>query len=92
MNALERVAEEMRGCETAAHEADRSTSRGLLRGIDAGQPSRGRLPLGVSTATIERWRRRQRETGRVAPSPRAGLPRRIGPAQEDALVAQDEAV
>ena len=65
----------------------------LLRAIDAGlsQAEAARL-LGVSTATIERWRRRQRETGRVAPSPRAGRPRRIGPAQEAALVAQAEAL
>ena len=61
----------------------------LLGAIDAGlsQAEAARL-LGVSTATIERWQRRRRETGGVAPLPRRGRPRRIGPAQEAPLLAQ----
>jgi transposase len=61
----------------------------LLSALDAGlsQAEAARL-FGVSTATLERWRRRHRETGSVAPQPRAGRPRRIGRAQEAALLAQ----
>lgn len=61
----------------------------LLGAIDAGlsQAEAARL-LGVGAATIERWVRRRRETGGVAPLPRRGRPRRIGPAQEAPLLAQ----
>ena len=61
----------------------------LLRAIDAGlsQAEAARL-FGVGTATIGRWRRRQRERGSVAPVPRPGRPRRIGREQERALLAQ----
>jgi transposase len=61
----------------------------LLRAMDAGlsQAEATRL-FGVSPATLERWRRRQRQTGSVAPQPRPGRPRRIGRAQEAALLAQ----
>jgi transposase len=61
----------------------------LLRAIDAGlsQAEAARL-FGVGTATIERWRRRQRETGSVAPRRRSGRPPRIAPAQTAALTAQ----
>ena len=61
----------------------------LLGAIDAGlsQAEAARL-FGVGTATIERWRRRQRETGRVAPRRRPGRPPRIAPAQAAALTAQ----
>src|SRR5918994_1526639 len=65
----------------------------LLRAIDAGlsQAEVARL-FGVGTATIARWRRRQRERGSVAPRPRVGRPRRIGRAQERALLAQVRAL
>ena len=61
----------------------------LLGAIDAGlsQVEAARL-FGVSTATLERWRRRQRERGSVAPHPRPGRPRRIAPSQDAALLAQ----
>lgn len=61
----------------------------LLRAIDAGlsQAEAARL-FGVSPATIDRWRRRQRERGSVAPSPRSGRPPVLGPAQRAALLAQ----
>jgi transposase len=65
----------------------------LLRAIDAGlsQAEAARL-FGVGPATIVRWRRRQRERGTLAPRPRAGRPRRIGRAQERALLAQVRAL
>ena len=65
----------------------------LLRAIDAGlsQAEAARL-FGVGPATIARWRRRQRERGSVAPQPRPGRPRRIGRAQERALLAQVRAL
>src|SRR5688500_17337622 len=61
----------------------------LLGAIDAGlsQAEAARL-FGVGTATIERWRRRQREHGTLAPRPRSGRPRRIGPGHIAALTAQ----
>jgi transposase len=54
----------------------------LLGAIDAGlsQAEAARL-FGVGTATIERWRRRQRESGSVAPRVRSGRPRCIAPLQ-----------
>jgi transposase len=65
----------------------------LLRAIDAGlsQAEAARL-FGVGTATIARWRQRQREHGSVAPQPRPGRPRRIGRTQERALLAQVRAL
>jgi transposase len=65
----------------------------LLRAIDAGlsQAEAARL-FGVGTATIARWRQRQRTRGSVAPQPRLGRPRRIGRAQERALLAQVRAL
>jgi transposase len=65
----------------------------LLRAIDAGlsQAEAARL-FGVGTATIARWRQRQREHGSVAPQPRPGRPRRIGRAQERALLTQVRAL
>lgn len=64
----------------------------LLGAIDAGlsQAEAARL-FGVGTATIERWRRRRRESGTVAPRPRPGRPRRIGPEHVAALTAQVQA-
>ena len=61
----------------------------LLGAIDAGlsQAEAARL-FGVGTATIARWRRRQREHGSVAPPPRPGRPRRIGRARNGRLLAQ----
>jgi len=61
----------------------------LLRAIDAGlsQAEAARL-FGVGTATLERWRRRQREMGSVAPLSRQGRPRHIGPAQDAPLLIQ----
>ena len=65
----------------------------LLRAIDAGlSPAEGARLFGVGTATIARWRRRQREDGTVAPRHRPGRPRRIGRAQERALLAQVRAL
>ena len=64
----------------------------LLRAIDAGlSPAEATRLFGVGSATSERWRRRQRERGDVRPLPRSGRPRRIGPAQEAALLAQARA-
>ena len=61
----------------------------LLGAIDAGlsQAEAARL-FGVGTATIERWRRRQRESSSVAPRVRSGWPRCIVPLQLAVLRAQ----
>ena len=61
----------------------------LLGAIDAGlsQAEAARL-FGVSTATLDRWRRRRRQTGSVAPRPRPGRPRRIAAHQDAALLGQ----
>jgi transposase len=61
----------------------------LLGALDAGlsQAEAARL-FGVGTATIARWRRRQRERGTLAPRPRPGRLRRIGPRHRAALTAQ----
>ena len=57
--------------------------------IDAGLSRAEAARLwGVGPATVEWWQRRRRETGGVAPLPRRGRPRRIGPAQETPLLAQ----
>jgi transposase len=46
-----------------------------LDALDLGTPRSEVIRLfGVSTATLTRWRRRQRETGSLAQSPRSGPP------------------
>ncbi|HKG52235.1 MAG TPA: helix-turn-helix domain-containing protein, partial [Actinomycetales bacterium] len=46
-----------------------------LDALDLGTPRPEVMRLfGVSTATLTRWRRRQRETGSLAQSPRSGPP------------------
>ena len=46
-----------------------------LDALDLGTPRPEVIRLfGVSTATLTRWRRRQRETGSLAESPRSGPP------------------
>jgi transposase len=60
-------------------------------GAGLGQAEAARL-FGVGAAPIERWARRQRTGGSVAPLPRQRRSRRIGPAQEAALAAQVRAV
>src|SRR5438045_9617489 len=46
-----------------------------LDALDLGTPRAEVIRLfGVSTATLTRWRRRQRETGSLAQSPRPGPP------------------
>ena len=46
-----------------------------LDALDQGTPRSDVIRLfGVSTATLTRWRRRQRETGSLAESPRPGPP------------------
>jgi transposase len=46
-----------------------------LDALDQGAPRSDVIRLfGVSTATLTRWRRRQRETGSLAESPRPGPP------------------
>jgi transposase len=65
----------------------------LLGAIDAGlSPAEAARLFRVGPATITRWRRRQREQGQRAPSPRPGRPRRIGPGQEAALREQVRAL
>jgi transposase len=61
----------------------------LLGAIDAGlSPAEAARLFRVGPATITRWRRRQRERGHLAPSPRPGRPRRISSAQEAVLGEQ----
>src|SRR5215218_3303698 len=59
-----------------------------LAALDAGRrPAEVALLFGVSSRTLRRWRG-QRDAGWVAPPPRPGRPRRIGPGAEAALRAQ----
>jgi transposase len=44
--------------------------------------------LGVGPATRKRWRRRRREAGSLAPTPKPGRPPRVAPAQYPARLAQ----
>ena len=61
----------------------------LLRALDAGlSPAEVTRLCGVSSATLERWCRRQRQTGSVASQACPGRPRPIGREQEAALLAQ----
>lgn len=47
----------------------------VLDALDGGMPRREVVRVfGVSSPTITRWRRRRRETGSLAPSPRPGPP------------------
>ena len=47
----------------------------VLDALDGGEPRAEVIRLfGVSASTITRWRRRRRETGSLAPSPRPGRP------------------
>ena len=61
----------------------------LLRATDAGLSiaEASRL-FGVGTTTIKRWRRQRRETGSLAPKPRAGRRPLIGPDGHAARAAQ----
>src|SRR5882757_4296351 len=64
-----------------------------LDALDLGTPRPEVIRLfGVSTATLTRWRRRQRETGSLAQSPRSGPPRVKTVGLQAALLArlQDE--
>ena len=61
----------------------------LLRALDAGLArAEATRTFGVPERTVRRWQQRRRETGSVAPVPRPGRQRRIGPAAEPALRAQ----
>jgi transposase len=63
-----------------------------LEALDQGTPRSDVIRVfGVSTATLTRWRRRQRETGSLAESPRpgppgvktVGMPAALGPRLEE---------
>jgi transposase len=61
----------------------------LLRALDAGLArAEATRTFGVPDRTIRRWRHQQRETGSVAPRPRAGRQRRIATTAEPALREQ----
>jgi transposase len=52
----------------------------LLRALDAGLGrAEATRTFGVPDRTIRRWQQRRRETGSVAPTPRVGRRRQIGP-------------
>lgn len=61
----------------------------LLRALDAGLArAEATRTFGVPDRTIRRWQQRRRESGEVAPTPRVGRRRQIGPAAEPQLRAQ----
>jgi len=61
----------------------------LLRALDAGLArAEAARTFGVTERTIRRWQQQRRETGTVAPKPRLGRRRLIGPAGEARLRAQ----
>jgi transposase len=61
----------------------------LLRAIDAGLArAEAARTFGVSERTIRRWRQRWRQTGTVAPTPRRGRRRLLGPETEPLLRGQ----
>ena len=61
----------------------------LLRALDAGLArAEATRTFGVPDRTIRRWQQQRRETGSVAPKPRPGRQRAIGPTAEPALRAQ----
>ena len=61
----------------------------LLRAVDAGLArAEAARRFGVAVRTVQRWQRRRREAGGVAPAPRPGRPPRIGAADLPALEAQ----
>jgi len=52
----------------------------LLRALDAGlERAEATRTFGVPDRTIRRWQQRRRETGSIAPTPRVGRRRQIGP-------------
>lgn len=64
----------------------------LLRALDAGLArAEAARTFGVTERTIRRWQQRRRETGSIAPRPRLGRRRQIGPEAEPALRAQASA-
>jgi transposase len=61
----------------------------VVRAVEAGTPQAVvARTFGVGRATVERYVRRKRETGALAPAPIPGRPARIGPAERPALAAQ----
>jgi transposase len=61
----------------------------LLRALDAGLArAEAARTFGVTDRTIRRWQQRRRETGTVAPTPRRGRQRHIGPPAEAVLREQ----
>ncbi len=61
----------------------------LLRASDAGLArTEAARHFGVTERTIQRWQRRRRETGGVAPAPRSGRPPLLRPDDRLALEAQ----
>jgi transposase len=58
----------------------------LLHALDAGLArAEAARTFGVTDRTIRRWQQRRRETGTVAPTPRQGRRRHIGPQVEAVL-------
>jgi transposase len=64
----------------------------LLRASDAGLArAEAARACGVAVRAVQRWQRRRRATGGVAPAPRPGRPPRLGAADLPALEAQPRA-
>ena len=88
--SLERFAEELvpvRDWGMKTYSTDLRERR--LQAIDAGLgPAEAARLFGVGSTTITRWQRQRRERGTLAPRPRPGRRRRIGPEGWPVLEAQ----
>jgi transposase len=87
---LKRVAKKSSWCEATGMKQYPADFRDrLLRALDAGlAQAEAARTFGVPERTMRRWRQQRRQTGSVAPAPRPGRQRHIGPHSEAALREQ----
>ena len=70
-------------------QASRDVRERALAALDAGRSVADVAAcVQVDPSTLRRWRRQRAATGETGPRPRSGRPRRVVPAQHDALLAQ----